>query len=188
MKESTKQKIREAMLKNGHLPPSQKGKMRSEKYKEKMSRAKMGHTHSEETKEKMSQKRTGKGNHFFGKKHSEETRMKMRESRENLFRSGFITPNKKYFTHEEAKAAKSGAVAKRTLILKELISKGLTHTKQEWEALKEKCNHSCLYCGSTKSLSKDHIIPLSKKGTDEISNIQPLCQSCNSKKHTKVTQ
>ena len=44
----------------------------------------------------------------------------------------------------------------------------------------------CPCCGKKKKLTEDHIIPIKKNGTDYINNIQPLCQSCNSKKHIKI--
>jgi len=38
---------------------------------------------------------------------------------------------------------------------------------------------SCLACGATDRLEIDHIIPYSKGGTHEISNLQVLCKQCN---------
>lgn len=60
-------------------------------------------------------------------------------------------------------------------------------TAEQFTELCEKYDNRCLCCGETKKLTADHIIPLSKGGSNDIDNIQPLCQSCNSKKHTQTT-
>lgn len=61
-----------------------------------------------------------------------------------------------------------------------------SHTRREWEELKKKQGYKCLRCGEVKQLSRDHVIPIEKGGSSDISNIQGLCRSCNSKKHTKT--
>jgi 5-methylcytosine-specific restriction endonuclease McrA len=65
------------------------------------------------------------------------------------------------------------------------------HTDIQWQKLKQAFDFSCPSCGKKEpeiSLTKDHIIPVSLGGSDHISNIQPLCQSCNSSKGREKTK
>lgn len=63
---------------------------------------------------------------------------------------------------------------------------GGSYTAEEWNSLLVYYGHRCLCCGRDDAkLDADHVLPLSMGGTSDISNIQPLCGSCNSKKHTK---
>ncbi len=68
-------------------------------------------------------------------------------------------------------------------------------TTAEWEELKAKYN-KCPMCerlwgeippldGRISVITIDHIIPISKGGSNFISNLQPLCYSCNSAKGNK---
>lgn len=45
---------------------------------------------------------------------------------------------------------------------------------------------SCEYCGSTKRLTVEHHVPLSRGGLHEMSNLRCLCLSCNSSKGPKL--
>jgi len=42
--------------------------------------------------------------------------------------------------------------------------------------------HKCLRCDRTRQLTIDHIKPVKLGGTDEMSNLQTLCKSCNCSK------
>jgi 5-methylcytosine-specific restriction endonuclease McrA len=62
-------------------------------------------------------------------------------------------------------------------------------TIEEWDSIKKKYNYQCLSCGEKEpdiKLTQDHIVPLSRGGSNLAGNIQPLCRSCNAKKHTRT--
>ena len=64
-----------------------------------------------------------------------------------------------------------------------------TFTRREWEALCKYYDYTCLRCGRQEpdiELTVDHVIPLSIGGSNSIDNIQPLCHSCNARKHAKT--
>ena len=150
--------------------------VRSDETKHKMSLAKSKKRKplSEETKRKIGDKNRGR-------KMTDKQRLKL-----SLAHGGRIEnfDNKDYRSWSKNKRNR----------LKQATCKELgTHTYGEWELLKKQYNYTCPCCGlsepfnqKSKYLTEDHIIPLSKGGSDLIENIQPLCLSCNVKKHTLI--
>ena len=68
---------------------------------------------------------------------------------------------------------------------RELSATG-NYTKQEWNELVSDYGGRCAYCNQeSDKLTVDHVVPLSRGGTNDISNILPACRSCNSKKNNK---
>jgi 5-methylcytosine-specific restriction endonuclease McrA len=55
----------------------------------------------------------------------------------------------------------------------------------DWNNLKVRYNFTCPACKRQEpeiSLTPDHVVPISRGGTNHLSNIQPLCAECNSRK------
>jgi hypothetical protein len=80
-----------------------------------------------------------------------------------------------------------GDTARRTKLSKVIN----TLTSEEWLVILEEHEFKCVYCGKNllnlfNRPTRDHIIPVSKGGDNIKENIAPSCQSCNSRKHTKV--
>lgn len=53
----------------------------------------------------------------------------------------------------------------------------------EWQILVEQYGGRCAYCGAETQLTIDHRIPLSRGGSNTISNVLPACRRCNARKH-----
>lgn len=62
------------------------------------------------------------------------------------------------------------------------------YTAAEWRALCDQYGNSCIAPSSEHSgpLTPDHVIPLSRGGSNSIDNIQPLCWLCNSRKQART--
>ena len=56
----------------------------------------------------------------------------------------------------------------------------------EFETLCIAVGDRCMSCGRQIRLAADHVVPLSRGGSNNIGNIQPLCRQCNSKKGTQT--
>lgn len=53
-------------------------------------------------------------------------------------------------------------------------------------ALMERDGYKCNKCGTLDNLQVDHIIPLSRGGTDDHDNLQFLCRRCNLSKRDRM--
>lgn len=63
---------------------------------------------------------------------------------------------------------------------------GGTFTNVEWMILKLEWNVCCAYCGiRSAELTQDHVVPLSRGGSNTKDNILPACSSCNSRKRDR---
>lgn len=60
------------------------------------------------------------------------------------------------------------------------------HTAAEWREIVARQNGRCAYCHVETKLEKDHIVPLSRGGSDLAVNLQGLCRRCNARKSNRL--
>jgi hypothetical protein len=62
------------------------------------------------------------------------------------------------------------------------------HSRSQWMARRDEFNNRCAYCGIrqdktiSKRLYREHVNPISRGGTDHLSNVVPACWICNGRK------
>ncbi len=60
-------------------------------------------------------------------------------------------------------------------------------TAEEFRELCVQYGNKCLSCGALGvALEADHVVPLTRGGSDDIGNIQPLCGACNRRKFVSI--
>lgn len=143
---------------------------------------------SEESRRKMSEKKKGRPSSWKGKIPSAATRLKM-----SLAKKGRVQTEEHRLKNRQGQIRRHLRTNPDYVLMgrnQRIAVNGGFHTTGEWETLKAQYNWTCLGCRKSEAevkLTKDHIVPLLRGGTDNIENIQPLCQPCNSKKGTKIT-
>jgi predicted restriction endonuclease len=101
-------------------------------------------------------------------------------------RENIIARSKKWAEHnpEKVRQAKTNNLRKRRAARH--ASRG-NFTVEEFKVLCRSYGNKCLACGDTEAvLEADHVVPLAKGGSDNISNIQPLCGSCNREEFVNI--
>jgi 5-methylcytosine-specific restriction endonuclease McrA len=120
----------------------------------------------------------------YGKEYRANNRKKLNEASRNRYWKNheYELERKKIYNENHPEVRKAQKAKRRALLIK--LDKHFT--AQEWKEILNKYENKCLCCGSTENITVDHIIPLSCGGTNIKDNLQPLCLTCNIRKHTKT--
>ena len=122
-------------------------------------------------------------------RHSPETKGKISLNNCRYWKGKFGPESAKWFNYDKKAYNRSWQKAHPDLVnfyalqyyCRKCNAEG-SYTLEEWLAIKGPCK----YCGAKERIEADHIVPLSKGGKNDISNIQPLCRSCNARKSARL--
>jgi 5-methylcytosine-specific restriction endonuclease McrA len=87
---------------------------------------------------------------------------------------------------KKAKAL-SGRVIRLVNYIKLPYSK-ISQNRPSRSMIYKRDGHKCQYCGSTKNLTIDHILPRSRGGQDTWENLVVACLHCNTRKGDKLLE
>ena len=119
-------------------------------------------------------------------RHSTETRLKMSKTHKQLkhtygcWKDGISYNHARYLRDYRKRNPEQTKIQRKK---DDLLHKGINI--EDWQDILWEYGTNCLRCGNPK-ITLDHIIPVSIKKINNYDNYQPLCQSCNSWKHTKI--
>src|SRR5574343_279321 len=153
--------------------------IKGHKHTDEVNKKSFGYKHTEEALKKISEASKGRKPRL-GMKNSEEWKKKFKEANSGS--------NNWHYKHGLSKTTEYRQIKenKRRSLMR---SNGGNFTLEEWNKMKIKYKNTCLSCGRKEpdiKLTIDHIIPIFKGGMNICNNIQPLCISCNSRKHLKI--
>lgn len=86
---------------------------------------------------------------------------------------------------------KARPVSERVIRLNTYVPLPLSRTAKEKPtkaAIYRRDNHTCQYCGSTRNLTIDHVIPRCRGGSDQWENLTLACSRCNTLKGHKTPE
>jgi 5-methylcytosine-specific restriction endonuclease McrA len=101
-----------------------------------------------------------------------------------------IDPERRRLYDHERRTSPAGRVKgrlysnRRRARLRDARSPGVSAA--QWQRICESFGNVCAYCCRTTTLTIDHVVPISRGGLDEPSNVVPACKSCNSSKGARL--
>ena len=106
-------------------------------------------------------------------------------------RRGFVLVDKG--KAEVVKSDESPIITSYKIYIRPVIIRLLKYIKYQTRGLRanrtriyKRDSHECVYCGSKKDLTLDHVLPKSRGGGNEWTNLVTSCFNCNLKKGNKT--